>query len=299
MKKAIATPSGTEKGPTPKEVDPLFRQELNNLFEVLYTGQEDWLELVARNVLHEAIGVAFGMAHLAEDAAIGAGNRLDGIEGTVRVVRAFHGRIAGKVNILGANLAIGNKVFDFLLRRYETAFPMGNGDGMDITRFAKAEPRRFVGNHFCVDHSGNMTANGIERQRRGIILQRYNMTVRHKAELDQGLEPVADSKDQAITVRQKIFHGFCKSWVAEHGGHELTRTIRFITGREATGKSHDLRLFHSFGHFFHRFLDASGVRLRITKISVFAPAASKAAAVSYSQLIPGNTGMKTVGLATL
>ena len=236
-------------------MDPLFRQELNNLFEVLYTGQEDWLELVARNVLHEAIGVAFGMAHLAEDAAIGAGNRLDGIEGTVRVVRAFHGRIAGKVNILGANLAIGNKVFDFLLRRYETAFPMGNGDGMDITRFAKAEPRRFVGNHFCVDHSGNMTANGIERQRRGIILQRYNMTVRHKAELDQGLEPVADSKDQAITVRQKIFHGFCKSWVAEHGGHELTRTIRFITGREATGKSHDLRLFHSFGHFFHRFLD--------------------------------------------
>ena len=107
MKKAIATPSGTEKGPTPKEVDPLFRQELNNLFEVLYTGQEDWLELVARNVLHEAIGVAFGMAHLAEDAAIGAGNRLDGIEGTVRVVRAFHGRIAGKVNILGANLEIG------------------------------------------------------------------------------------------------------------------------------------------------------------------------------------------------
>ena len=43
---------------------------------------------------------------------------------------------------------------------------------------------------------------------------------------------------------------------------------------------------------------ASGVRLLTTKTSAFAPARSKARAVSYSQLVPGNTGMTTRGRAT-
>ena len=37
------------------------------------------------------------------------------------------------------------------------------------------------------------------------------------------------------------------------------------------------------------------VRLRTTKISAFAPASSKALAVSYSQLVPGKTGISTLG----
>ena len=43
---------------------------------------------------------------------------------------------------------------------------------------------------------------------------------------------------------------------------------------------------------------SAGVRLRMTRISGSAPAARKALAVSYSQLVPGNTGMMTLGLAT-
>ena len=41
---------------------------------------------------------------------------------------------------------------------------------------------------------------------------------------------------------------------------------------------------------------ASGVRLRKTRISESAPAWLKTAAVSYSQLVPGKTGMRTLGL---
>ena len=43
---------------------------------------------------------------------------------------------------------------------------------------------------------------------------------------------------------------------------------------------------------------ASGVRLLMTKTSALAPARSKACAVSYSQLVPGKTGMITRGRAT-
>ena len=41
---------------------------------------------------------------------------------------------------------------------------------------------------------------------------------------------------------------------------------------------------------------ACGVSLRIIKVSVTAPAASKASAESYSQFVPGQTGIKTRGL---
>ena len=44
---------------------------------------------------------------------------------------------------------------------------------------------------------------------------------------------------------------------------------------------------------------SAAVRLRNTFVTTSAPARSNAFALSYSQLVPGNTGMKTVGLATL
>ena len=42
---------------------------------------------------------------------------------------------------------------------------------------------------------------------------------------------------------------------------------------------------------------SAGVRLRTTRISGSAPARAKALAVSYSQLVPGKTGMMTFGFA--
>ena len=44
---------------------------------------------------------------------------------------------------------------------------------------------------------------------------------------------------------------------------------------------------------------SSAVRLRMTTISGSAPAASIARAESHSQLVPGNTGISTLGLAVL
>ena len=44
---------------------------------------------------------------------------------------------------------------------------------------------------------------------------------------------------------------------------------------------------------------ASGVRLLITRISAAPPARSTARAVSYSQFVPGKTGMNASGLTVL
>ena len=46
-------------------------------------------------------------------------------------------------------------------------------------------------------------------------------------------------------------------------------------------------------------LISSGVRFLNTFVITFAPAFSKALAESYSQFVPGNTGINTVGFATL
>lgn len=48
------------------------------LFKVFYARFEDRLEFVASDVLEDVFGAeAFGMRHLAEDTAIGAGNAFD------------------------------------------------------------------------------------------------------------------------------------------------------------------------------------------------------------------------------
>jgi hypothetical protein len=44
---------------------------------------------------------------------------------------------------------------------------------------------------------------------------------------------------------------------------------------------------------------SSGVKFLNTLVITFAPAFSKALALSYSQFVPGNTGINTVGFATL
>ena len=50
---------------------------------------------------------------------------------------------------------------------------------------------------------------------------------------------------------------------------------------------------------FTESLISSGVRFLNTLVITFAPAFSNAFAVSYSQFVPGNTGINTVGFAIL
>ena len=81
-----------------------------SLLEVFDAALNERLELVARSelgdVLVEACTGALRVAHLAQDATIGAGNALDSQDGAVRVDGEVHARSACCVNVLRCNLAV-------------------------------------------------------------------------------------------------------------------------------------------------------------------------------------------------
>ena len=161
------------------------------------------------------------MRHLAQDTAIGAGNAFDCQDRLVRVVFAVISRFAGKVDVLCGNLAFGSQFANLFRCGDKTAFAMGDGDGVDVTGFAAAEPRAHDGNDLGFDHARQMAANGIVCQRRAVSFQRLDMTVRQKTEFNQGLEAVADAESQAIALIEQVFQGFRQDRVAEQGGNKL------------------------------------------------------------------------------
>lgn len=78
------------------------------LFKICYAGSKDGLELVAADVFEDVVGAEpFCMGHLAEDAAVGAGNAFDSEDRLVRVVFAVVGRLAGQVDVLRGDLSFG------------------------------------------------------------------------------------------------------------------------------------------------------------------------------------------------
>lgn len=102
------------------------------LLKILHTVLKQRLILLAEDVLADVLGVAFGVAHLAEDTAIRGSDALDRTHRAVRVVRDVHGRISVEVDILEGNLAVGNQAVDLGLRGDKAAFAVGNGDGVQV-----------------------------------------------------------------------------------------------------------------------------------------------------------------------
>ena len=83
-----------------------------------------------------------------------------------------------------------------------------------------------------------MAADGVERQGRRILLLTGQSSVRNQSKLNQCLEAVADTKDQTITVVQKVCDLLADLLIPEAGCKELRTAIRLISSREAAGE-HD------------------------------------------------------------
>lgn len=166
-----------------------------DLFKVIYTGREDRLEFIAVNIFKDIIGTEpFRMGHLAENAAIGAGNAFDSQDRLVRVVFAVIGSLAGKVDVLRRNLTFGCQFTNLFRRRNKAAFTVRNSNGMDVTGLAAAEPGAHDRNDFRVDHAGQVAADGVIGQGRAVGLQRLNLAIGQEAEFNQGLEAIADAE---------------------------------------------------------------------------------------------------------
>ena len=92
---------------------------------------------------------SFTVAHLAKDSAILTCDCLNCLVGVVGVVADDIGRIAVKVTILGSDLAIGLQLFLVLWFNDESAFTMGNGNSIDLTRLHVLQPWRLHGSDSC------------------------------------------------------------------------------------------------------------------------------------------------------
>ena len=75
---------------------------------------------------------AFGVAHFAEDAAVGGGDAFDGPDGAVGVVVGVHGGGAGEVGVLGGDLAVLRQVTEEIRRAEEAALAVGDGDFVEV-----------------------------------------------------------------------------------------------------------------------------------------------------------------------
>ena len=182
------------------------------------------------------------MSHLAEHAAVRAGDAFNGQQRTVRVHVQIHARHAGLVHILRGDLAVGLELCKHIVGSHETAFAVGDGDGVHVANLGLRQPRGEVRRHAGAHQAALVAADGVERQRRAFGGHRHDIAVRHQAKLDQRLETIADTEHQTITVVQQVTHRFGNGRSAEERGDELGGTIRLVAAGEAARNHDDLAL---------------------------------------------------------
>ena len=86
-----------------------------------------------------------------------------------------------------------------------------------------------------------MTANGVERQRRGLGTRLGDGAARDKAQLDERLEAVADTQDEAAALIEQCVDASGERWVTQEGRHELRGAVRFVTAGETARQVQHLR----------------------------------------------------------
>ena len=180
------------------------------------------------------------MNHLAEDAAVGGCNAFDGCIGTVDIPFFVHGDISVGIAVTGRDLTVLLQLFDPLCGSNETSLAVGSGIDIDAAGLRQCQPGTLVGCHLGVCHLGDMAADGIVGQSRGLLVLADDLSVRNKAQLDQGLESVADSKGKTVSVVQKVGDSLLDHGVAESGRKELGAAVRFVARGESARKHDDL-----------------------------------------------------------
>ena len=102
--------------------------------------------VIAGNVLVEIGADAFGVAHFAEDSAVGRRDAFDREDGTVGVESQIGGRDAVQIHVLRGDLPASDHLLKNGFGRDETSFPVRDRNADDLPDREAGEPRRFVGN---------------------------------------------------------------------------------------------------------------------------------------------------------
>ncbi len=187
--------------------------------------------------------------------AVGARDSLDSHHGTVRVHRKVHARHTVFVHILRGDLAVGGKLREQVGARHEPAFAMRDRHGVHVAHLGLGEPGGEVRRDARAHKAALVAADLVERERGALVGHRHDVAVRHKTQLDEGLEAVADAEHEAIAVLEQIAHGLSDRGRAEERGDELRRTIRLVAARETAGDHDDLAAANLVDERLRRFGD--------------------------------------------
>ncbi len=96
------------------------------------------------HVTVQVVAATLGMAHLAQDAAVGARDALDGECGAVGV-DGIHARLAVLAHVLRGDLAVGDQLGEYLVVGDKAALAVADGDGVGVVQAALRQPRGQVG----------------------------------------------------------------------------------------------------------------------------------------------------------
>ena len=115
---------------------------------------------------------------------------------------------------------------------------------MQIPHLAACQPGGLVGCDPGGDHHGLVPCNGIEGQGGGILGHIHDLAEGHQTQLNERLEPVADTQHQTVPLLQQSVHFILDPGVPEECGNELAAAVRLIAAAEAAGQHDNLGLLH-------------------------------------------------------
>ena len=170
------------------------------LGKVLHASFEERLVFGAGDVLGNVGATAFGVAHLAEDAAAGAGDAFDG-EGALVGVEGFsHGGSAIELSVLGGDLAVGDEGVEGFLIGEEAAFAVGDGNGVEVANLTLRKPRGVGVGDAGSDVGGDVTCDGVVGE---------SHILAEESGFDEGLEAIADTEDEALATLVEVRNRIC------------------------------------------------------------------------------------------
>ena len=111
---------------------------------------------------------------------------------------------------------------------------------MEIAHLAFQHPGGVDRGHPGGDVPALMAADVVEGQGGTGLLHGPDLAVGRQAQLDQGLEAVADAQHQAVAVFEQVVDSVGKPGVAEEGADELGRAVGLVAAGEAAGQHHEL-----------------------------------------------------------
>ena len=172
--------------------------------------------------------------------------------------------VALHIGILERHLTICEQLLGHLLANHELTLAVAHCDRVQIANLERRQPRRSCSADAGRNNLRDVTVDIVVEEGRRLLGHHTELSVWQQSRLNECLEAVADTQNQATTLNQSV-NSLGYGCVIQYTCNELTRTIRLITQREATTQYKDIALVDSLGHSLDRLQDI--LRCEVTEYS--------------------------------